>query len=312
MQHYFCLSSMAHHYHHPYHRKSMLDIATPRKPITCCLECHRRKQKCSRTKPCTQCCNRGVPERCSFSGDDASLSTSTLAYENLVPSLRENNLKLDNDSNVVVTISPPSTLADRAGYSATPASKTFLRLDQESLHHAPPSPSIASILTQSSRGHESSYMRLVAQLPVPEIVYALLEFFFNDVFWALLAVDKHHLENMYRQWLITPVGEYAVKKTKISQRELLHLPALLFQVLAQILHHLPPHHDAAKSLGLTNYRDCDRLSQRFYQIGSKLVSILGRHLPTLCSVEHDIVACSWLKDSSRGTEAWYSLGNAVR
>lgn len=277
----------------------MLDIATPRRPITCCLECHRRKQKCSRTKPCVQCCNCGVPERCSFSGDDASLSG-------------ENNLKLDHDSDVVDTASPPSTLADRAGYSATPASKTFLRLDQESLHHALPSPSIASFLTQSLKGHESSYMRLVAQLPVPEIVYALLEFFFNDVFWALLAVDKHHLEDIYRQWLITPVGEYTAGKAKTLQRELLHLPALLFQVLAQILHHLPPQHHAAKALGLINYSDCDRLSQKFYQIGSKLVSILGRHQPTLCSVEHDIVACSWLKDSSRGTEAWYSLGNAVR
>ncbi|KIX07829.1 uncharacterized protein Z518_02483 [Rhinocladiella mackenziei CBS 650.93] len=109
-----------------------------------------------------------------------------------------------------------------------------------------------------------------------------------------------------------PIAEYVNGSTDNVQREMLYFPALLFQVLAQILQALSPQHAAAETLGISNYADCDRLSQSFYLIGNKLVSMLGRHHPTLCSIEHDLVSSCWLKNSGRGSEAWYRLGSAVR
>ncbi|CAM1510749.1 Fc.00g082620.m01.CDS01 [Cosmosporella sp. VM-42] len=110
-----------------------------------------------------------------------------------------------------------------------------------------------------------------------------------------MAIDEHHLRNSFRQWRTTPVEQYIKASQNSPQREMLHFPALLFQVLAQIMHNLAPEHPIAKTLKISDYADCDR-----------------RQNPTLCSVEHDIIAGAWLKDSSDGTQAWYRLGDAVR
>jgi hypothetical protein len=127
-----------------------------------------------------------------------------------------------------------------------------------------------------------------------------------------MIIDENHLQNLLHQWLATPTEEYISASPNSFQAELLCFPALMFPLLAQILHNLSPQHPAAKALKLGDYNDCDRLSQTYYLLGCKLVSLIGRQHPALCLVEHDIASGAWLKDSSRGAEAWHRLGNAIR
>lgn len=58
--------------------------------------------------------------------------------------------------------------------------------------------------------------------------------------------------------------------------------------------------------------DCDRLAHEYGKIGMEIMSLLGRHSSTLTAVEHDLLRSGWLKNYSRGTEAWHLLGSAIR
>ncbi|KAK5258186.1 hypothetical protein LTR20_007118 [Exophiala xenobiotica] len=281
----------------------MVDITNRRRPITSCLECYRRKLKCNRIRPCNQCCARRAPEKCYFSGDRASSDTPSTTP---LPQITPPDINSNDDGDKPI----PSSLVDRAGYAATPGSSTFVRLKQEDVYQYCPAPSIVPSIPQQGVQHE--YLRLVARLPPPDVVGTLLEFFVRDLYWVFIAVDEDHLRTVYRDWLNVPPEGHLRGSPDTSQRELLYFPGLLFQVLAQIVQHLSPQHPSAKALGLKDYSDCRRLSQTFYLVGSRLISILGRQYPTLCSVEHDLVSCSWLKDSGRGTEAWHRLGDAIR
>ncbi|EXJ85238.1 hypothetical protein A1O3_05913 [Capronia epimyces CBS 606.96] len=287
-----------------------MDPSTPRRPITSCLECYRRKQKCNRSRPCNHCRARKVPEKCCYLSSDTPWPNTPPAHADLVAPVPVH--ELEDGSNVDEDTPLPPSLVDRAGYSSTPGSSTFVRLESENLDSdlRPPSLSIESS-SIPHQGRRRAYLRLVARLPPPDIVHALLEFLFLDVYWTIMVIDEHQVKNSYLQWLAVPVEEHLRARPGERQREMLYFPALLFQVLAQILHHISPSHPAVKTMGLNDNAECLHLSRTFYLIGCKLISILGRHHPTLCSVEHDLISCSWLKDSSRGAEAWRRLGSAV-
>jgi hypothetical protein len=141
---------------------------------------------------------------------------------------------------------------------------------------------------------------------------ALLELFFGELYWTFTAVDENQFLNAYHHWRSTPATDYDPENTPDrSQRERQCFPALLFQVLAQALQGLSSQYRAAAALGLKTDADCDHLSQTFHQTGNQLAYLLGRHGPTVCSVEHELVSACWLKNAGQGTEMWYRLGRAV-
>jgi hypothetical protein len=216
----------------------------------------------------------------------------------------------EDDSSITKAMPFVSSLVSQAGYSASPGSSTFMRLKSNDLSLG--NPSLTTNSSSSAQGLKVSYLRIRAQLPSPDIVDTLLKYFFCNVYWTSVVIDENHLQNLLHQWLATPIEEYIAASPNSAQAELLHFPALLFQVLAQILHNLSPQHPAARALELSDYHDCDRLSQTYYSLGCKLEALLSHQHLTLCSVEHDIASGAWLKDSSRGAEAWHQLGNAVR
>lgn len=294
---------------HPPH----LNFTHRRRPITSCLECYRRKLKCSRVRPCNQCCARNVPEKCHFHGDRPSAARTPLANQ---PSANPASHHVQSDLEEASPIQ--LSLVNRAGFAATPGGSSFDQLGGVDFYgpsnFSSPSQDLAR---QRIRDRRDEYLRLVARLPPPDIVHALLDFSIRDVYWAIVAIDEHRLKIMYSEWCSKPPEEHIQGQHEngvptIMQGELIHFPALLFQILAKILHHLSPQHPAATDLGLKEYTDCTRLSETYYLVGSRIITILGREYPTLCSVEADLTSCFWLKDSGRGAEAWHRLANAIR
>ena len=275
-------------------------MASLRRPITSCLECYRRKQKCNRLQPCDQCYARKIPSKCFFTHD----ATSTGA--------QSADADLEKIKSVDDVVGPaPSSLIDQAGYSASPHSTTFLRLqsknvtqeDVSSPHKEPP------VAHQKRR---AAYLQILARLPPPAVIDELLDYLFRDVHLTIMVLDEHCLRNLIGEWRSTPVEQYIGARPKSPESGLRYVPALLFQVLAQILYYLPPQHPAAKALNVINYADRARLSATYYLLGNKTKDILGRQSPTLCSVEYELISAIWLKDSSRGSEAWNRLSDAVR
>jgi hypothetical protein len=112
-----------------------------------------------------------------------------------------------------------------------------MRLKSKSLFQGGP-----SLSTSSSTSHQRlkvSYLRIIAQLPPPDIIDALLEHLFRNVYWTFMIIDENHLQNLLHQWLATPPEEYISASPNSFQAELLYFPALLFPLLAQILHNNP-------------------------------------------------------------------------
>jgi hypothetical protein len=154
------------------------------------------------------------------------------------------------------------------------------------------------------RSLQDAYCGLLDQLPPVEIAQPLLDFFFKDLYWGAMTIDENHFFGMYQKWRMVCPSDLLKGCEDGLQRELQCFPVLLFQMLAQALYALPLQHVVASRLGLANQGESDRLSEAYHVNGNQLVQMLGRHQPTLCSVEHDLLAFCWLKNAGRYSEAW--------
>lgn len=134
--------------------------------------------------------------------------------------------------------------------------------------------------------------------------------FFSQANWYYLVLTPYFFNAKLKSWQKAR-NSFGTDLRRWDQ-DLRHFSALLFQVLANALQFLSLGTTAAKSLRIEDYVHCDRLSQEYSAIGMQIMDILGRYNPTVTSAEHDMLRAAWLKCESRGKEAWYILGNAIR
>lgn len=275
-----------------------------RRPITSCLECYRRKQRCNRRQPCDQCMFRKIPEQCVFSSDIAPMKGISQKRHVLGPKARVEGQLVDHTSSSAKTAG--DVQADTSTNSSADAHFQVRNGWDNQLF--PP----ACLPSDPRSTLQNVYCGLVEQLPSVDIAQQLLDFFFKDLYWGAMTVDENHFFSMYHKWQTICPSDHLRGCEDGLQRELQCFPALLFQMLAQALYALPLQHVAASRLGLANQEASDRLSEAYHINGNRLVQLLGRHQPTLCSVENDLLAFCWLKNAGRYSEAWYRLGGAVR
>lgn len=140
----------------------------------------------------------------------------------------------------------------------------------------------------------------------------MLAFYFSGDNWSFAVLDKHYFDKAYEVWAHSWYGIADQRDGKSLTREMQAFPALLFSVLAVALQFLPLRSPTAEALMIDGIESCDSLSQKFCGIGFRLMNLVGRSYPSLISVQHDLSRAIWLKNCSRGTEAWQSLGSAIR
>lgn len=152
---------------------------------------------------------------------------------------------------------------------------------------------------------------LIERLPSWSVVEELKEVYFAEANWYYVLLAPYFFNKSLQFWREVRSDSTSFDPGQLD-RDLQCFPALLFQVLATALQFLPLRTTTAKALGIENYERSDQMSQEYSSIGMQIVDILGRHNPTITAVEHDMMRAAWLKNESRGKEAWYSLGNAIR
>ncbi|KAK9313996.1 hypothetical protein V1524DRAFT_170190 [Lipomyces starkeyi] len=91
--------------------------------VTACSECHRRKQKCDRARPCNNCIARNVQDRCSYGNPTAFEQVTAPQGED--PWLLELRNEVD-----VEQISGSLNLLSQAGYSSVHDSNAFTGLQE--------------------------------------------------------------------------------------------------------------------------------------------------------------------------------------
>lgn len=164
----------------------------------------------------------------------------------------------------------------------------------------------------SHPGLRHKFLSLIIQLPSQSIVSELVDLFFSELHWYLKTLEEHYFRNLLKSWQDIRNTLSGQSDLGSISKDLLYFPALLFQTLAVSLQFLPPNTEASKTLHLNTLLDCDRLSHEYSKAGMEIMSLLGRHSSTITGVEHDLLKSGWLKNYSRGTEAWHLLGSAIR
>jgi hypothetical protein len=193
----------------------------------------------------------------------------------------------------------------QAGYSRSSDNNTYGDMHKALLEY----PQTQQNVTAPPRnvGVKDKFWQTLGQLPSMQVMKELVENYFVEANWYFLVLERVYFNQLYKSWL-----DSREKGINHVHLQLQHFTPLLFQVLAVALQFLPLDSSCAKALSLRDLADADQLSNKYSTAGIELMQALGRHHPTIISVQHDVMRSLWLKNCSRGTESWYSLGDAIR
>lgn len=140
----------------------------------------------------------------------------------------------------------------------------------------------------------------------------LIEVYFSQANWYFAVLEEYYFEKLYSSWCALNDDLTANGQDTEMTRDLLHFPGLLFQVLAVSLQFTSLDMPCVELLGVNDMAERDRLSSDFSERGMEIVRIVGTNDPTITSTQNDLMRALWLKNSSRGKEAWQILGRAIR
>ncbi|KUJ10325.1 uncharacterized protein LY89DRAFT_689606 [Mollisia scopiformis] len=291
-------------------------IAKRRRIVTTCSECHRRKQKCDRRKPCNICLARNLPDRCSYS--DPTVGPRLNKSSNA--SLDENFSALthvEDQENVSPPASRGFNIAEQIGYSPMKGSNVFMDLQHQLLKDDTTGnlslPNVAQERVEPEQW-EDQFWTLVAKLPSKSVSEDLIGIFMSEMNWHTGFFERYYIQQLYKTWQEIQTRTDAPKQPSLKDvsRDVLYFPALLFQICAVALHFMPPDSAMIKVLNVEEMIHRNRLSERYSDHGMKIMDILDRHRPTITSVQHDLMRALWLKDCGRGTESWHALSTSTR
>jgi hypothetical protein len=156
------------------------------------------------------------------------------------------------------------------------------------------------------------FVDLFTKLPQEAVTRELIEIFFLEANWYFAVLEKYYFEKLYTSWCALSSHLMANGQPGGLPPDLLHFPALIFQVLAVALQFAPLDLPCLQSLGVDSFAARDRLSGDFSERGVAVRRIMETDGPTLTTVQSDLMRALWLKNSSRGREAWHLLGAAIR
>lgn len=153
---------------------------------------------------------------------------------------------------------------------------------------------------------------LCAMIPSQAITRELIEIYFSEANWYFALLEKYYFEKLYRSWYALNNHSRENGHPEGLSIDILYFPALLFQVIAVALQFAPLNISSLQALGVDDFTRRDRLSSDFSTSGMEIVRIVGGHDPSIVVVQSNIMRALWLKNSSRGREAWHVLGGAIR
>lgn len=217
------------------------------------------------------------------------------------------------DQETIAQLTQATNLAGKIGYSSQKESNALQSLQKsfripEELIKLHDPVAINPNGTSTDPSLASRYRSLVALLPPVSISRALIDTYFVEVSWYSAQLDQYYFEADYTAWQ----KAYDATCIKNLTRNLQFFPALLFQVLAVAVQFLPSNNATAKLLRVEDSISRERVSHSYSTAGTEIMTVLKRHNPTLTSIQSDQIKALWLKCSSRGTESWHSVSDAVR
>ncbi|KAI0444459.1 hypothetical protein F4803DRAFT_249532 [Xylaria telfairii] len=276
-----------------------------RRIVISCTECHRRKQKCDRKLPCTNCQSRNKESSC--------------RYETGTPIARADaNAALSSSTNDDRAPEPPESASKSGptadfGYSASAGSTLGFLRKIENAAGAPLAGMPIEIPTEESYDMRERYKSLIRQLPARTYVEKLIEIYFHDVNWQYFGIDEPLTRSLMNKWYSLPFNVLSNSGPLALEPMLRALPALLFQMIACALLYLPQ--DTEKNfecLKYTSNMTFDDLSVEYSEAGMAILNLLGKRQMSIITVLAGWCRASLLKFSGMVTEAWHQVGTCIR
>ncbi|KAI1124186.1 hypothetical protein F5Y10DRAFT_37258 [Nemania abortiva] len=281
-----------------------------RRIVISCTECHRRKQKCDRKLPCTNCQSRNKESSCRYETG----TPITKIDSKSTPS----SLSLSNGSNHDRPSEAPDTKSASAadfGYSASAGSSSTLGILRkiENAAGAPLAGMPSEIPSEESYDMRERYKSLIRQLPARTYVERLIDIYFHDVNWQYFGIDEPLIRDLMNKWYSLPFNVLSGSGPLALDPMLRALPALLFQMMACALLYLPQETEKSfECLKYTNNMSFDDLSVEYSEAGMAILTLLGKRQMSIITVLAGWCRASLLKYSGMVTEAWHQVGTSIR
>ncbi|KAK8038957.1 fungal specific transcription factor domain-containing protein [Apiospora rasikravindrae] len=277
-----------------------------RRIVISCTECHRRKQKCDRKLPCTNCTSRGKESSCRYetgtplAKDQDRVKTANGHHINNIP---EQGSPAEN---------MPMKAAD-FGYAQNGASTLGFLQKIEGASGQP----LTGITTETQEGdHFASrerYKSLIRHLPARMFVEQLISIYFKEFNTMYYALDEVMFNEQVAAWYNLPYNVLSTAGPQAIEPSLRSFPALVFQVLATALLAIPTEADETfSSLKYAGNMTFEDIAIEYSETGMALLSLLGKRQMTMSTVLAGWMRAGFLKYTGQVTEAWHQVGTAVR
>ncbi|ORY55102.1 uncharacterized protein BCR38DRAFT_357171 [Pseudomassariella vexata] len=272
-----------------------------RRIVISCIECHRRKQKCDRKLPCTNCTQRGKVSACRYETGTPLAST------------RKGSSRSGRERSPEPVEKMPIKAAD-FGYShagTTPSTLGFLKKIEGV---GQPLADVAAEAQESDHfGTRERYKSLIRHLPARTFVERLVDVYFYEFNWQYYGIDEPVFRDYLDQWYNLPFNLLSSAGPQGIEPTLRSFPALLFQVLATGLVGSTDEDDerfaSLKYAGNMTFED---LALEYSETGVSLLSLLGKRQMSMTTVLAGWVRAAFLKYTGQVTEAWHQVGTAIR
>ncbi|XDG02824.1 hypothetical protein ABKA04_002439 [Annulohypoxylon sp. FPYF3050] len=277
--------------------------APPRKRrriVISCTECHRRKQKCDRKMPCTNCVSRNKEGSCRYE------TGTPLAKPD-----RKGSSQSGNERSPEAIENLPIKSAD-FGYSHNSASTLgILRKIEGDGERLPGMP--VETFDGANFGMRERYKALIRQLPARTYVEQLADLYFRDINWQYFSIDEPVFRRLMEQWYSMPFNVLTTSGPQALDPMLRAFPALLFQMLASSLLYLPEEtEETFESLKYTSTMTFEDLAFDYSESGVSILSLLGKRQMSIITVLTGWVRAAFLKYTGMVTEAWHQVGTSIR
>ncbi|KAK5313546.1 hypothetical protein LTR93_010850 [Exophiala xenobiotica] len=166
------------------------------------------------------------------------------------------------------------------------------------------------VLPSAAADHK--YLELVAQLPLDFVAVELLDTYFDRGNWFFGLLERYYFDQAYTAWQNHRQLLIEHSSLEVLPRNLLHFPALLYQVLPVAIQLVSPDQPVAKLIEVQTPAARDQWSHRWSQKGAELMMNLELEEPSILAVQHELMRALLLKNSGHGRPAWHRLGSAIR
>lgn len=294
----------------------MSQDSSPAKPtrkrkriVISCTECHRRKQKCDRAFPCSNCVARNKESVCHYENESAR--KQQLLEEKTNGSSQEDRayggIKLESDS--AAQVSAFGYAKSNGNNNTTLGIFKKIESHEADLDGVLPQPAMSGV---DHSGLREKYKSLIRQLPSKTYIEKLLPTYFREVNYHYYPLDEGTFRDLLKSWYSLSFSTLNKGPLQLPG-DLQFFPALLFQILALALQFEPPDYDPSlDSLKYAASMSFDDLASDYSESGVSILNLLGKRHTTLVTVQAGFLRTAYLKNCGMVPESWHSLSSSIR